>query len=405
MTRKLRKRFVLFTMAAVACLLVFLVSAIGAMSWVTLARQSDRTLELLASTDGGALMQEAGRPMEPAQPVDPDILRAARFFSVRCDAAGNILGVSLDQSVRIDRETALGYARSALALGRDSGRLDGYRYTIREQGSQRLVCFLDVTQQSASFRTLLAVSAAIAAACWLLLLALVIPCSARVVRPLAAGLEKQKQFITNAGHEMKTPLAIIQSNNDTMALLHGENKYNVHIRAQTKRLNALMTNLLTLARLDEVAPLPTQTVDVSALAAELLPAWQEAALARSLRLEAQVEPRLSAQTNRDGLTQVLTVLLDNALRYTPENGEICLTLTRAGRQLRLVEENTCAERPAPDPERLFERFYRGDAARTQRGDGGFGVGLSAARAVCESFGGTLTASYPAPGRIRFVALL
>ena len=250
----------------------------------------------------------------------------------------------------------------------------------------------------------LTASVLIAVLCWLILLLIVVLLSGKVIRPVLAGMEKQKQFITNAGHEMKTPLAIIQSNNDTMALIHGENKYNVHIRAKTRRLNVLMSNLLTLAKLDEEIPLPTEHVNISEIAGELLPVYREDALTRNLRFDVQIEPDICMQTHRDSFRQMLTILLDNALKYTPDGGHMSLTLKREGRHSCLIAENTCDPTLEPDPERLFERFYRGDAARTQsRESSGYGIGLSAARAICENFGGTLKAEYPSSESIRFTA--
>ena len=247
---------------------------------------------------------------------------------------------------------------------------------------------MDTSEQSENFRMVLFASSAIAVLCWVILLIIVILLSGKVIRPVLVGMEKQKQFITNAGHEMKTPLAIIQSNNDTMALIHGENKYNVHIRNQTKRLNVLMSNLLTLAKLDEEIPLPTETVNISDVAGELLPAYTDIVI----------------QTNKDSFRQMLTVLLDNAIKYTPDGGFVCLSLARDGRHIQIIEENTCDPSLEPDPERLFERFYRGDAARTQKKESsGYGIGLSAARAICENFGGKLTAEYSSAESIRFTA--
>ena len=203
---------------------------------------------------------------------------------------------------------------------------------------------------------------------------------------------------------MKTPLAIIQSNNDTMALIHGENKYNVHIRNQTKRLNVLMSNLLTLAKLDEEIPLLTETVNISVVASELLPVYAEEAQTRNLPFSVQIEPDIIIQTNKDSFRQMLTILLDNALKYTLDSGCIRLSLIRDGKHIQIIEENTCDPSLEPDPERLFERFYRGDAARTQKKESsGYGIGLSAARAICENFGGKLTAEYSSAESIRFTA--
>ena len=271
-------------------------------------------------------------------------------------------------------------------------------------GETQLTFFMDSSEQNESFRMVLFVSTAIALLCWVMLLIIVVMLSGKVIRPVLVGMEKQKQFITNAGHEMKTPLAIIQTNNDTMALIHGENKYNVHIRNQTKRLNALMSNLLTLAKLDEEIPLPTEKMNISEIVNELLPVYREGAQTRNLQFSVQIEPELVVETNSDSFRQMMTILLDNALKYTPDDGTISMTLEKQGRHIRIVEENTCDPSLEPEVERLFERFYRGDSARTQGKDSsGYGIGLSAARAICENFGGKLTAEYSSVGTIRFTA--
>ena len=106
---------------------------------------------------------------------------------------------------------------------------------------------------------------------------------------------------------------------------------------------------------------------------------------------------------KDSFRQMLTVLLDNALKYTPQGGSVRLSLARDGKYILIIAENTCDTSREPDPERLFERFYRGDAARTQKESSGYGIGLSAARAICENFGGKLTAEYSSDDSISFIA--
>lgn len=404
MKKTLKKRFVIFTMTAVTCLLIFLVIAINGLNWVMLERQSDMVMDILVKSDGVFHKMDFNRPPPFAQPWDMDRMRSTRFFIVHSDADGNVRDVNRDQISSFDVETAESYAVKAWATGKESGRIGSYKFAVKQMGPNRLTFFVDISEQSESFRMVLFVSGVIAVLCWLIVLVFVILLSGKVVHPILAGMEKQKQFITNAGHEMKTPLAIIQSNNDTMALIHGENKYNAHIRTQTKRLNVLMSNLLILARLDEEIPLPTEPVNISEAASELLPAFQDAALTRSLGFHVQLEPDITMLINRDSFRQMLTILLDNALKYTPDNGDIHLKVFRHGRHVRIIEENTCAPFHGADPERLFERFYRGDSARTQNVDSsGYGIGLSAARAICENFGGKLTAEYISDESIRFTA--
>ncbi len=165
-----------------------------------------------------------------------------------------------------------------------------------------------------------------------------------------------------------------------------------------------MSNLLTLAKLDEEIPMSKEPVNVSEVTTEVLSVYQEYAGVRNLHFYFKIEPDIVISVNKDSFRQVVTILMDNALKYTPDNGYINLSLVRNGRHIQIIEENTCDTSLEADPERLFERFYRGDAARTQSEEfSGYGIGLSAARAICENFGGKLTAEYPSPGSIRFIA--
>lgn len=404
MIKTLKRRFIVFTMTAVTCLLVFIVFAINGLNRVMLERQSDMVMKTLVDSDGAFHKMDFNRPPPFSRPLDMDRMRSSRFFIVLCDSNGNIIDVNIDQISSIDYEAAKSYALTVLKADKESGRMDEYKFATKKMGPNRLIFFMDTSGQNESFYRVLFASSMIAALCWLALLVIVILLSGKVIRPVLASMEKQKQFITNAGHEMKTPLAIIQSNNDTMALIHGENKYNVHIRAQTKRLGILMSNLLMLAKLDEAIPLPTEQVNISEVTAEVLSIYQDYARTRNLHLDVQIEPDITKLINKDSFRQIVTILLDNALKYTPDNSYIHLELVRNGKHIQIIEENTCDTSLEPDPERLFERFYRGDAARTQsKESSGYGIGLSAARALCEHFGGKLTAEYPSAESIRFIA--
>jgi len=403
MTRALKRRFIIFTMTAVTCLLVFIVLAINGLNWMMIDRQTDRTLEILADSDGVFQDMRFDRPPPFFQPLNMDRMRSSRFFIVRSDENG-IVDVNTEQISSINSTTAESYALKVLQSGSQSGWMDGYKYTVKGDLPDRLTIFMDTSDQVGNFLAVLSVSSAIAFFCWLIVLVIVILLSGKVIRPVLAGMEKQKQFITNAGHEMKTPLAIIQSNNDTMSLIHGENKYNVHIRNQTKRMSILMSNLLTLAKLNEEIRLPVCDVNVSETANELIGVFADEARCRNLHLDIDIKPDIISRTNSDSLRQVLTILLDNAIKYTPENGSIHLSIVKDRKRIRIVSENTMNPDRERDPERFFERFYRGDAARTQTGvASGYGIGLSAARGICENLGGQMHAEYPTAESVRFTA--
>lgn len=401
MTRTLRRKFVVFAMSAVSVLLLILVGAINGFNWMVLEEQSDRVLHTLVNADGMFLQMDFHNQPPLTPPLNMDVMKSARFFIVRTDRDGKVLEINIDQISSVSAEKAESYAGQVKDT---TGRIDGYKYEVKIIGSERLIFFMDNSGQRNTFFTVLTVSAVIALLCWFAVLLFAVLVSGKIVRPIAAGMEKQKQFITNAGHELKTPLAIIQSNNDAMVLIHGENKYNVNIRNQTQRLSTLMGNLLTLAKLDEEVKLPTEPVNISELIAGMLPAYEDTAAERQIVLSADLSPDIFMQTHRDTFTQMVTVLLDNAVKYTPDGGDIRLSLSRESGQIRFTEENSCDLPREKNPERLFERFYRGDDARTQAAaSSGYGIGLSAARAIAETFGGHLTAEYPVSGRIRFTA--
>lgn len=401
MLNVLRRKFILFSMSAVTLLLLTLVGAINGFSWMILEEQTNTILHTLAAGENSFPQPDSHARPPFAPSLTLDTLQAARFFMVHVDADGNVADVNVDQISSVSATEAAEYAGQ---VNQESGKIGIYKYEVKPAGKESLIFFVDVSGQKSVFAMVLVVSSGIALACWLIVLLFVFFASGKIVRPVLAGMEKQKQFITNAGHELKTPLAIIQSNNDAMMLIHGENKYNANIRVQTQRLNALMSNLLTLAKLDEDVKLPTAAVPVSSLIAGMLPVYREIASEKQIVLLANLQPDVFLQAHQDTLAQLVTVLLDNAVKYTPTGGEIRLSLSSEGNRVWLTEENDCDPAHENDPERLFERFYRGDSARTQSDSAsGYGVGLSAARAIAEAFGGKLTASYPAANRIRFTA--
>ena len=387
MIRALRRRFILGAMLALAILLLLLNCGVIAGSYLQMERRWDQTLErLMEMPDVGARPEP---PMEnPREPKDKLALFGYEipahgpqeaYYLVRVDADG---GMEVDaRGVAETDEAALReVVHEILASGEAEGKADMYKFALRRmEDGGALVALLDNSAPLQALLGMLGPMMIVNALGLLGMFLILLPLSKRMVRSYAVNIEKQKQFITNAGHEIKTPVAIIQSNIDAMELIQGENKWSRNIRGQVERLRALLDDLLALARLDEgrEGRVERTQLELSALVAEELEAERERCAARELHIRSEVAEGICLRGDAKGLRQLVRVLVDNAVQYADPGGWIEVKLERGGRRARLTLRNSVSQLPDCPPERLFERFYRGDSARTQ-GTAGCGVGLSAA---------------------------
>lgn len=407
MRRTLRRKFTVTAMIAVTVLLLVLLGAINAVNAWTSRAEIERQLDALSDT-----RQDFGQPdgrepdFDPARRLDgrgrmtlgpapaAQTLFSARYYLVWADGSGEITAVDGSHIEYGSEEEAT--ELFAASAGRSEGRSGAFRFrtvTLPEGGT--LTVFLYTAQTRQSVLRVAALSALAGLVAWGLMLLLVMFLSKKAIEPVAASMEKQKRFVTDAGHELKTPLAIILANTEAMELRQGESKYSRNIREQVQRLSGLTQNLLTLARADEGGALQTEELDLSALAEESLRPFREPAELRRLTLSEELASDIRVTADRRQLGQLLSILLDNAVKYTPEGGAVSLRTRREGGKAVLEVRNTVADQSIP-PERFFDRFYRADEARTQK-SGGYGIGLSAARAIAEAHKGSLGAAYEGDG--------
>lgn len=425
-------------MTAVTILLVVLIGGINVFNYLTTSGDNDRLMEMLGNSFEASTMWNGNDTSDNTQPPqdtndtqqntatdtatsgnqndpdfqppqnngakppddkkngdfgkhDKDALKSARYAAAALSSDGNILRTDVTHisSLTEDEVTAITEALKNTAEG--TGSYNGYLYRISNsvRTGGRIIILLDNSMQISSFFTVLFISVGAGIFGWLLMLLLVILLSKKTITPVARSIEKQKQFVTNAGHEIKTPLAIILANTDAMELHNGENKWSKNIRAQTLRLSGLMQNLLMLAKMDESsAKLTMCGFDISTAAEDTVNAFIEPAALKGVMIEQDIQKGLNLNGNRDSIIQLMTVLLDNAVKYTESGGTIRAKLSGNEKNITLSMANTCE--PIDHPEKLFDRFYRGDSARTQK-NGGYGIGLSVAQAIVELHKGTITA--------------
>ena len=287
------------------------------------------------------------------------------------------------------------------------GYIGGYMYECSmRRGNAVDYSFLDLTEEIRSDARLMILLIIICLAGWFLILLLVIFLSMKAIRPIGENLQQQKEFITNAGHEIKTPLAVIVSNVDVQELHTGKSKWLDNIRAQALRLSDLTKQMLTLSRMEEgsSAVFVSTVFDASQQLLDTLKLFTESAALRGIRILTDVTPGILVYVSAEQYRQMLELLFDNAVKYAKENGYISIVLKQERRDLILRIQNNCDVLPDVDPDQLFERFFRADQSRSRR-TGGSGIGLAVVRTIVRKNGGKATASYPGQDLIEFRIVL
>lgn len=403
MLKKLRWRFVGAAMAAFAIVVIGLLVLVDLANLRSVTDQLDQTL---ASLQDVALQE--GPPPDQDQdqelPTDrvpppigldkfsPEFRYTVRFFTVTLDSRGAPVSQDRDFIASVSHEQAETFAVRAKATGRDHGWMDGYRYLLLENEDGSTTClFLNAEREQSSLRSLLLVSCAAAAGSLAVVFLLVVVFSKRAIAPYVRNIETQKRFITDAGHELKTPLTSISASADILALEHEGDEWVQNIQAQSARLAKLIADLVTLSRLDEEKPFPERAAfSLSDTVWEVSEPFTALARAKGKTYEQQIEDGIELTGDRESVAQMVSLLLDNAVRYADPGGTIRLALRRSHRRVELEVFDTCTIDEGVDLSRLFDRFYRPDASHSTH-TGGTGIGLSIVKATVEAHGGTIRA--------------
>lgn len=410
MIKTLQKKFITTAMIAVTILLLVLLGVINGINAWSSVKQTDSLFHFLIETETAAMRQH---PFDKrgggffAPPFDEDTKMSAVYFTAQTDGTGEVVRVDTRRIATVTEEEARNYVATVSALEKDKGKIDRFRYRVTPlaEGEGKVYIFLDDVDEWYAIARIAALSLLVGLACWGAMLLLVVLLSKKAIRPIAENIERQKQFVTDAGHELKTPIAIILANTDALELHTGESKWSRNIREQTTRLTRLMQNLLTLARLEEPKkPMDIAEFSLSELLADTLDMFREPMQQRGLTLSENVGANVSIRASREQITRLLSTLFDNAVRYADADTEVQVTLTSSDRAVLLKVQNKCSTLANCPPEKLFDRFFRGDAARGGS-SGGYGIGLSAAKAIVEQSGGSITAEYIGTDAICFTVKL
>ena len=385
-------------MTAITVLIVVLLGGINVFNISAVSRQNKRMLDFLVSSS----MPEQPVPADGLRPPDDngrfgfkppeeDRRQSAVYFRISEDGSGNVINIDVSKIPSVTQVEAKEiYDNITDSEGKTGSFI--YKTKMLPDGLGSEIFFLSLNEQNYSVLRVALLSLGAGAVCWGLMLLIIVLLSRKAIRPIAENFEKQKQFITDAGHEIKTPLAIIMANTEALELHSGENKWTGNIKNQTLRLNGLMQNLLLLAKADgSEAPIKKENVSLSDIVSRTVDSFGELAKKRKLSLKSDIENGIIIEADKEQIASLASILIDNAVKYASENSGIEINLKKDKKTVFSVK-NKCAALPDCEPDTLFDRFYRGDSARTQK-SGGYGIGLSSAKAIAKLNGGEITAKY------------
>ena len=394
MIKKLQKKIIACAMCSMAFVLAAIIIGINIAGYANVCKNADMRIRLIAENNG-KFPQYSKQPKKNVpysnRDISPESAFDTRFFTVTLSEKGTILRLDTGKIAAIDSEEAAGYAATLYAKKRTHGFIDCYRYQMFQNENSILYIFVNTERELVTFRMSLFASIGISLLGLLLVFLMVTILSGMLVKPAAESYEKQKRFITDASHEIKTPLTIIDANTEVLEMTGGENQWTKSIRNQIGRLTALTEKLVFLSRMDEEGTkLEMADFPISDAVLDTAEPFLPLAETRGKKLTIDVQPALSYHGNEGTIRQMVSLLLDNAVKYSTENGEIRLSFHNHGKNLLLTLWNTTDDMQPGRHTELFDRFYRPDASRNSK-TGGHGIGLSVVQAIVMAHKGKITA--------------
>lgn len=314
-----------------------------------------------------------------------------RFFRIFLDEDKKVTNVNMDHIAAVDEKKAVRMTKMAMLRRGKVGLVGSYRYRKEyKDGQVRSIIFLDCKENQSFYHLAVTITITVSTLLTCLITVIFAIASKRAVRPFEINSNRQKQFITDASHELKTPLAIISANAEVLQYKGDGNEWTQNIIDQTKHMGKLINQLLVLAKLDEVQEKSEkQEADLKLLLEETIEPFEEVATQKKVTLKLHLEEGVTIRVNREQIAQLVSILTENAAKYVNDEGKIVWRLTKTQHGAVLVVKNT-TEKELPDTKRMFDRFYRSDSSRSSK-TGGQGIGLSIAKKIVDSHKGSITA--------------
>ena len=387
-----RRKFIVVTMAALVVTLTIICIAIFCFFSISNMNRSDSIIDTLHENGGSFPQADSVREpsMDPTFLVNPETTYENRWAWATIDITGSISEINSNHIATFNEDEVREAVEEAWRSGKERGYQGYYRYGVFENNDgSGMVIILDCYQRQQSALIVLRISIVVSLTCAAMVLLILIPFSRRITRPFARGVERQQRFITDASHELKTPLAIIAANTELTEQISGETQWTRSTKAQVERLMALVSDLIDMARdaeTSDTASLPS--FDVSELVDRAVQDFYPLAEIKGKTIQAAIARDVKMKGDPQAIERLVGLLLNNAITHGDEGCRIDISLAGSRRKVVLRTSNLAKDLTEKEASFLCDRFYRSDSSRS-RSTGGYGIGLSVARSIAEQHNGKL----------------
>ena len=395
MFKSLRKKFIATAVGSVAVVVAVLAITLNFINFNKLEERIDTTL--LEASKSQALIKiftEDGDDLvitkNSSSPTDYN-----GFSIAKVDNIGRVIKAYRDDSLLPDQDALQDKVIEAIKVGKTSGFIGSYRFLKVESNVGNLILFLNCQRELDSFESFLKNSILISFVVIVSVLILVILVSKKVIAPIQETYIKQKQFITGASHELKTPLAIISSNADVLEMEHGDSKWTNNIHNQVERLSSLVNSLVVFSRMEEKDSVERVQFNLTEALKSRIEDFNELANFQKKYIAIDIDSGLNYYGEKDSIVQLMDILLENAIKYAPEDSDILVCLKK-NRKNAILKVSNKADVKKGDLSKVFDRFYRLDESRNSTIKG-YGIGLSMAQLIAEKHRETIRAYSPEDG--------
>lgn len=388
MLKKLKTKFLIASVLALSIVIGIMIGTINFLNYKSVMNRADEVLDFIMENDGKFPDIKLDLPL-PEDFITAETPYESRFFTVTYSPLGKVHSVNTSNIAAVDDQLAIEMADMVIKSKEHRGLSGNYRYLSEWNYGYTDVIFLDCTKSLENYRIFFALSVTFAFIGVVAVFFFLLLISDRILKPISESYEKQRRFIADAGHDIKTPLTIIDADAELLEIDIGENEWLTDIKRQTERLTSLTTELIYLSKMEGVRKAEYTFFPLSDIIEEMAQSFAAPAKTKDITISTEIAPGVYYKGDQTAIKKLINILFDNAIKYSPEGTEVSVILKRQKSGISLRVRNYAKELSEDAIAHIFERFYRSDSARSSAG--GFGIGLSVAHAIVESHKGKISA--------------